>query len=129
MNWCFQIQSFKWFRWKLTELGNIPVWWPFWSAISQVFFYGPDYHVIRSILKLIAHSNPILMCITEIFHCFIPLTNCLSQIRCVNQFDFMDYNNILWGKKTMQEHNDWQWKCNPMKSKKIVKWCILLYYG
>jgi hypothetical protein len=38
------IQSFKWFRWKLTELWNIRVrsYWispPFWSAVSQNSYF------------------------------------------------------------------------------------------
>jgi hypothetical protein len=44
----FQLQSYKWFRWKLTKLWNIRVWrpsWispPFWSAIFQYSFNGLD---------------------------------------------------------------------------------------
>jgi hypothetical protein len=53
MNWRFQIRSFKWFRWKLTELWNIRVWRPFWSAISHIFFFL----CIRSTLKLIAYGT------------------------------------------------------------------------
>jgi hypothetical protein len=30
MNWCFQIQSFKRFRWILSELCIICVWRPYW---------------------------------------------------------------------------------------------------
>jgi hypothetical protein len=63
MNWCFQIQSFNWFR--LTGLWNIRVWWPswisppFWSVFlkihnTSVLWSRVSKYVIRSTLKLIA---------------------------------------------------------------------------
>jgi hypothetical protein len=64
MNWCFQIQSFKWFRWKLTGLCNIRVWRPSWMRYSALkknmffSFYGLTLkYFIRSTLKLIAHET------------------------------------------------------------------------
>jgi hypothetical protein len=39
MNWYFQIQSFKWFRWKFTEFLNICDWRPLnFSTILNCYF-------------------------------------------------------------------------------------------
>jgi hypothetical protein len=61
MNWCFQIQSFKWFRWKFTELWNNRVWRPSW--ISFIFFLWSKLlkYVIRSPLNLIAYEMTIAL--------------------------------------------------------------------
>jgi hypothetical protein len=68
VNWRFQIQSFKWFRWKLTELWNIRVWrpsWinpPFWIVISQnseYFFFMVQTTKICHKIKAQAHEKKI----------------------------------------------------------------------
>jgi hypothetical protein len=60
MNWYFQIQSFKWFRWKIDiEKLTFRVWR--WSANPQnsYFFLWSRLrkYVIRSTLRLIAHET------------------------------------------------------------------------
>jgi hypothetical protein len=39
----YQIQSFKWFRWKLTEVWNIHVGRPSWISPPFFSFYGLNY--------------------------------------------------------------------------------------
>jgi hypothetical protein len=61
INWCFQIQSFKWLKLILTESWNIPSW--IFSPFQSSYFFFlrsrlPKY-VIRSTLNLIAHEMTI----------------------------------------------------------------------
>jgi hypothetical protein len=70
MDWWFKIQSFKWLRWKLTELWNICVWRPFWISLS---FWRLPKCVIRSTLNLIAHEMTIALPLHQVHRIESPL--------------------------------------------------------